>query len=541
MEPKTSRGPLWFGIGLVVIIIGIVGWIYFLQPPAGLNFGIQLTTNQANVYVGSPFALSVVVTNDSGSAMQTSSIALVLPQDVVSADDPGARVVTLPVGTIENGGVSHQTFNLVVVGTQNTVEDFTANVLYNVAGSSAQFQNSGTLTLPIGQPAVGINVSAPASVYSGQNFPVTVSYNNNTSEPVPNFSIAMQYPPAFSTSATSSSWNLGMLAPNATGTITINGNLIGPNNASYPIAATLAENVGGQSYTIANPAANVVLATSPLSFAVTVNNSSTYVSNTNDSLNYLLTFTNNSSVAFQNIAISAKFSGSMLDFSTLQANGGSFNSVNDTVSWNGAGVPQLLSLAPGQSGSVNVYVHTKSAFPIRLPSDKDYTVGVSARISSPTVPPGTTASTTISVAGLTTKLGGADRALDDGVSERSDGGLRLRPGPAERQYRSISADRKQSDTVYDPLADNELCNRRGQCYDFGVSAIGDDVHGRDEGAGVIDVRRAIRRTDEVTWPIPVVPATTGITGKPLEAVFQVTNTPAVNQVGQDVTLIGPAT
>jgi hypothetical protein len=46
---------------------------------------------------------------------------------------------------------------------------------------------------------------------------------------------------------------------------------------------------------------------------------------------------------------------------------------------------------------------------------------------------------------------------------------------------------------------------------------------------------------EVTWTVPTVAATTGITGKPLEAVFQVTNTPAINQVGQDVTLIGPAT
>jgi hypothetical protein len=175
MEPKTSRGPLWFGIGLVVVIVGIVTWIYFLQPPAGLNFGIQLSANQANIFVGDPFALSVVVTNDSQSAMQSSSIALVLPQDVVSADEPNARVVTLPVGTVATGGVSHQTFNLVVVGTQNTVEDFTAKVLYNVPGSSAQFENDGTLDLPVSQQAIGMNISAASNVFSGQNFPTTIT------------------------------------------------------------------------------------------------------------------------------------------------------------------------------------------------------------------------------------------------------------------------------------------------------------------------------------------------------------------------------
>jgi hypothetical protein len=45
-------------------------------------------------------------------------------------------------------------------------------------------------------------------------------------------------------------------------------------------------------------------------------------------------------------------------------------------------------------------------------------------------------------------------------------------------------------------------------------------------------------TGLVRWQIPLIPATTGITGKPLEAVFQIQNTPAVNQIGQDVTLMG---
>ena len=48
-------------------------------------------------------------------------------------------------------------------------------------------------------------------------------------------------------------------------------------------------------------------------------------------------------------------------------------------------------------------------------------------------------------------------------------------------------------------------------------------------------------TGMVTWAIPTVPATTGITGPPAEAIFQVENTPAVNQVGNTVTLLGGST
>jgi hypothetical protein len=48
-------------------------------------------------------------------------------------------------------------------------------------------------------------------------------------------------------------------------------------------------------------------------------------------------------------------------------------------------------------------------------------------------------------------------------------------------------------------------------------------------------------TGEVTWTIPFIPATTGVISPPVTTIFQVSNTPAVNQVGQAVTLLGPTT
>jgi hypothetical protein len=48
-------------------------------------------------------------------------------------------------------------------------------------------------------------------------------------------------------------------------------------------------------------------------------------------------------------------------------------------------------------------------------------------------------------------------------------------------------------------------------------------------------------TGLVTWTIPFIPATTGVISPSVSAIFQVRNTPAVNQVGQTVTLAGPST
>jgi hypothetical protein len=554
---QTSRGPIWFGIGLVVVVLGVVAWIYFLQPSQALNLNIQLTANPTTVLVGDPFDVSVSLANNANSAMQNASIAIVLPQGIVSVGAPAQSVVTQTIGDLNAGGVSHQDFQLVAVAGTNSVVHLTAKVMYGTTGSSAQFENDGSLSLPIGGPAVSVNLSAPSQVFSGQNFPVTVSYNNNAAVAISGLSLAMQYPPAYTFSNASSalatngnsSWNLGTLAPNAAGTIAINGNLVGPTDASYPIAAMLSENIGGQSYPIAVPSANVALAASPLMFTVEVNNSQSYVSHAGDSLNYSLMFTNNAPVTFQNVVITAKLAGSMFNFPSL-ASDGSFNSVNDTLTWNGAASPQLLSLAPGQSGSVDFTVSTKSAFPIRLLSDKNYSLNVGAQLQSPTVPPGTDASSTISVANVTTKLSGAISLASPAYHREPTGAAGVggqlgasgitNSGP----YPPVVNKATQYTihwliTNYATDADNVTISAYLQS---GTTCTGKMVLPSTAAtASASSTLTCNPSSGQVTWTIPVVPATTGIADKPLEAVFQVMNTPAVNQVGQDITLLGAAT
>lgn len=529
-------------------MLAIGGWIYFMQPSQGLNVGIQLTATPANVLVGDQFTVSVALINNAGSALKNASIALVLPSNAVSVDSPTQRVVSQSLGSINAGGVSHEDFHIIITGSPNALAHFTAKVTYAAADSSAQFENDGTLDVPVGGPAISLNMFAPGNVFSGQNFPVTVNYNNNTDHAISGMSLAMQYPPAFSFVKASSSlatignssWNLGTIPANGSGAVTITGNLVGSASVAYPIGALLSENIGGQNYTIASPTTNVSLAESPLSFSISVNNAQNYISTAGDSLNYTLTFTNNSTVTFQNIIIFANLAGGMFDFSSLQSNG-SFNSNANMLSWNGAAVPSLLSLAPGQSGSVNFFIRTKNAFPIRLLSDKNYSISVSAKLQSPTVPAGTAASSTISVANITTKLHGSivlgAQAYWRESSANTGGSMSPSGIPNSGPY-PPKVNQKTQYTVhwlltnYATDADNVTISaylQSGTTCTGAVKSPASSTFSCDPSNG------------EVTWQIPVVAATTGITGKPLEAIFQVVNTPAVNQINQDVTLMGAAT
>jgi uncharacterized repeat protein (TIGR01451 family) len=540
MNP-SSRGPLWFGIILVVVILGVAGWIYFLQPNQNLQVDVAMSANPSSVLVGDPFTLSVVLTNNSGATLKNATINLVLPSGVASVNSPNQRVLTQTLGNVDANGVSHEDFPIVVTGAPNSVIPISAKVTYNAAGSSAQFESDSAMSLAVGQPVVSVSVAAPATVFSGQNFPIAVSYNNNADHPVQGFSLAMQYPSEFSSASASSSlqangsnaWSLGTLPPNASGTVIVTGNLVGGTSAPYPIGATLSESIGGQLYTILNPAANVSLSEPPISVAITANGSNNYIAHPGDQITYALKFTNNASVAFQNIVLSTKLSGTMFDLSSIQANG-SFDSFNNTITWNGGEDSQLLSLAPGQSGVITFYVSTKSAFPIKFLGDKNYSVALDARLSSPTVPPGTSASSTITVANLTTKFGGAMTLAMTGYhKDPSKLAAVADSGPYPPKVNQATQYMIHwIVTNYATDANNVTISAYLQsgtiCTGFVTST-------------APTAPQCNPANGQITWQIPTVPAGTGIADRSYEALIQVDNTPGLNQVNQNVTLISGAT
>jgi hypothetical protein len=390
--------------------------------------------------------------------------------------------------------------------------------------------------------ALSLSYSGPSSIFSGQNFDLTVNYQNNTTATIEGAQLQMSYPPAYNFVKTNGSpaidransvWNLGTLGPNATGTLIITGNLVGPQAAQYQLTGSLSASYSGQSYPVSDPQqVNFTITPSPLSLALTLNNSSSYVATTGDNLNYTLTYTNNSTVALQTMNISATIVGQMFDPTTLKTNG-SFNSQNNTITWYTANTPGLASLAPGQSGSVQFTVATKQTFPIKLPSDKNYSLKVTAQATSPTVPPNIAGTNTVSVASLITKVGGQIRLTSTGYEKEPKVAI-TNVGPYPPKV--------NQPTQYTIHWD--ITNYSTDATSVTVSAYlqsGTIFTGKVVSSIPSSTPTYNAATGLVTWTIPSLAAGTGVITAPAEAVFQVSNTPASNQLNQNVTLVGQTT
>jgi hypothetical protein len=165
--------------------------------------------------------------------------------------------------------------------------------------------------------------------------------------------------------------------------------------------------------------------------------------------------------------------------------------------------------------------------------DKNFTLKMNAQISSPTVPPGTQASSTISAVSAENKVGGKiSLSVPAYWRDAASGVLNSGPYPPKvnqtTQYTIHWAITNYSTDVENVTVSASLQS--------GTTCTG------IVKSNVSAVPACNAATGLVTWTIPTnIPATTGITGPPAEAVFQVQNMPAINQTGNAVTLLGPTT
>jgi len=543
------HGPILFTVGIFVAI-GLAAYIYYLLLPAPAPNIVISFSDPSSIIVGQPFPVVITVANDSKSVIQNAELNIMLPSSSLafaSGTTPAQDVGMVNSGTI-NPPVTIWLVATGMAGTVGTTQTVNATLTYQVANAtSAMFTTPVASTaLAIGtQSALSLSYSAPSAIFSGQNFDIAINYQNDTAQTLQGVQLQMQYPPAFRfvsssttapTNAGDDTWNLGVLAANATGTLVIEGNIFGPANAQYQLTGTIGATFSGQNFPAASAPVSFTVTPSPLSLSLALNNTSTYVAKRGDSLNYRLTYANNSNVTFKSVNVSAALTGTMYDFLSLQTDG-SFNSKTNTIAWSAANVPALASLAPGQSGSVIFTISTLAAFPIKLVGEgyKNYSLGVTAQAVSPTVIPNAAGTNTTSVTALTSKVGGEITLGANGYYKEASSSI-VNTGPyppAVNQPTEYTIHWDIANYATDATSVTVLAYLQSGTTFIGAAT--------STGLASTSLPTYNAETGEIIWTIPFIPATIGVITPPVSAIFQVRNTPAVNQAGQTVTLLGPTT
>ncbi len=538
---EGGRSPLRLGgsllaIVVIAIVIGAGGYFFYtVNKPQGPKVGLQFSKPD-QILLGDQFIFSVSYTNYSDQILKNAKLSLFLPDGVsFLGQSEGQRVMEQAVGDVGPGSIQQKDFSLIVTSGGESLKHISSKIGYQTTQSSNPFESSSEVDLLVGQAAVSLNLTVPQNVLNGGDFDVKADYVNNTGHEFKNLRIKLDFPPFFQFKNSSmqpeanskNSWFLGTVPAAGNGSILTTGSVVGPENSFFSVNGTITAEFLGQTYTINSQAINVSISSAPLSVSISANDNPDYVANIGDNLTYTINYVNNSSIVMQNAQISAKLISDLFDFANLPAQT-PFNSLTNTITWFTANTPQLASIPPGQGGSINFNIKLKDAFPIRLLSDKNYTLRVDATIQSPTVPPNTAADKTISVTSITNKVAGKiDVAAEAYWRDAASGILNKGPYPPR---------------VNQPTQYTVHWRLRNYATDVTSVKVTGYLQSGVRFTGVVKSNMNTSPTYDansglITWLVPAIPATKGAIGVAPEAIFQIEATPAVNQTNQVMPLV----
>ncbi|MBI3273724.1 MAG: hypothetical protein HYZ69_01130, partial [Candidatus Colwellbacteria bacterium] len=453
-------------------------------------------------------------------------LSLKLPDGSVLVNGNGKKVAVRELGEIDVGGVHQEIFRIMATPQENGSREFLATLSYSPGSIAARFEKSRSITVEVAPIGVELGITAPEKTFSGEEFETVITYKPIVlmdSEP-PKLSLKMLYPDKFTKNSEVASKDA-----QSGQKLTVKGRVDFPDNASFEIKAQVVTNLIGDDYVVAEKTAKILMSPSPLSLKVDLNGTPGFIANPGDTLNYVLTYKNNTSVDLQDIFIRTRLTGEMFDFASLNTNGAKFNSFDKTITWDSAAFSGQAVLKPDEERNVPFTVKVRDNFPIRRLNDKNFTLNAVVRIESPTVPYLISADKTVNSAVLETKVSGMV-AIDT------------------RAYFRDAASGILNKGLWPPKVGTPtqftihllLTNFASDIKDVEVRA---SLADGTTFTGVVKSNTSTApelntESGEIVWKIDKLVATTGITGEKPEAIFQVEATPTPDKKGSYVAILG---
>ncbi len=356
-----------------VLALGVAAFIFF----GGLN---MISSNNLDINIISPSSISsgeelsagLTVINGNRTDLEEVSLFIDYPDGVESVGDENKLLThdKIDLGVIPKGKSSEYTIRALLFGEKDAIKTFALRLEYKVKGSNAVFSKEKTFDVVIGSSPLIMDVVYPKEVNSGQLVALTINMTSNSSVPVKNTLIKIEYPYGFTFKDSSippyrdnSVWNIGDLKNGDKKSITIQGVLVGQNleDRSFRISAgsQSADKTKDFDTPLATGIFTMGIRKSFFDLKITTNPNN--VSTVGQYVPVTIKWQNTLPDKILNAQVKAVISGTAFDRNKVSVSGGGFyQSVNNTIFWDKNTTKNLLSVLPGDSGQVSFNVASLS-------------------------------------------------------------------------------------------------------------------------------------------------------------------------------------
>ena len=542
---KTSVFKKFFVFSVIVffLALGYAGYEFMMGGNTVSNNNIDMSIIGNNFTAGGDkLSLVVSITNRNNAVLQSSDVVMQYSQDSSSNASSNVETVRQTIGDVQAGAVVNESFNPVLFGQQGSTATITFSLEYRVAGSNAVFLKTKTYDVTINSTPVNLSVDSPDSISPNQNMTLVVKATLNSTNPVQNGLIRVDYPAGFqfasaipAPSFSNNEWNVGDLAPGVEHDITITGKMIGVFDGDQK---TFNVSVGSQSGTdksvigvVLNSIQQILLIKKPfLGATLSINgiSQSQYAVDSSTPVNVNIQYTNNLDTVVDNLKVVAKLSGNAFDPSTVLATQGYYDSSTNTITWDKSSLSGLAEVNSGESGLVSFSFSPLSLFSASGGILSNPSINIEVDVSGDQSGTGFTTSTLTNSSSaailISSDVGFSNKALYYSGAFNNTGAIPPKVGQV---------------TTYDVVW--SLSNTANNISNAAVTAT---LPAWVDFAGKFSPSSENLTYDptsrQITWNVGQIQRGAGITGAARSVSFQISFTPSISQVGTTPIILNSA-
>lgn len=361
---KTYKIFFWFALGVFLISLAVAAYSFFGGSVFVSSDNVDMTvTGPVSVAGGDPVNFTVSVENKNKTDIQSVDLVAEFPAGVKNPSAPTEDIGRQDnsLGTIGAGQVAQGPFSAIFFGSQGTSLAVKFIVEYRTADSNAVFYKEKEVSVTIASSPLTVSADGLDSVNAGQPMTLKFTVSSNSANVVSGVALELSYPFGWTTLSTDpkpssgqNTWNLGDLAPGATTTVTVAGKIDGQDGDQDTIGATvgLTDAQGSIGTSIVSAQHTVAIEKPFLSATLSLDGetSDSYAAPVGKTVNATINWQNMGASRITNGNIVVALSGTALDPSSVNSLDGYYDSLSDTITWDGGRVPSLALIAPNASG-----------------------------------------------------------------------------------------------------------------------------------------------------------------------------------------------
>jgi hypothetical protein len=361
-----------------VIAVGIGVYIFMNGANLISANNIDIVINgPVSVPGGTPVSFDITVTNKNNIDLQLVDLSVAFPAGATDPDDPSKELTSYRelLGDIPAGGSAEKTVKAIIFGEENAQKQITADVTYQVRGSSSSFTKEQNYDILINSSPVVLTVSSFKEITSGQEYDMKVNIKSNSPDALKNVLLSAEYPFGFAYLSSdvkplpdNATWRIGDIPPGATKTITIHGKLQGEDADTrvfhFSVGARSSRNPNAIGTEYMSATQEIAIQKPFITVGISIDGDETTGDATgefNQPARVAISWFNNLPSAVSDAEIIVKLSGSAYDKTLVQPGSGYYRSAADEIIWNQQTTPQLASVGAGENGSVSFSVTPRDA------------------------------------------------------------------------------------------------------------------------------------------------------------------------------------